>query len=408
MEENVLKNIVIVNDYAYVEGGASKVAIQTAIALSHYTEFNVYFFAGSGLACEELKNSKVIIIELNMYDLIGNPSKVDAMIHGVWNHKAAIELKRLLINLETSKTIVHVHTWTKVLTSSIFDVTRKLNIRTYLTMHDYFLVCPNGGCYNYVRKEICTINPMSVKCLACNCDSRNYYYKVWRILRQYRQRLTMKKCDNIIYIYISQFSKKQLLLRNSKISPLFFLNNPCEFPNRHRIYVENNELYLFIGRVTPEKGVDLFCEAIRKSGAKGVVIGNGPLYEELKNRYAEITFTGWIEQKEVNKWLLKCRCLVFSSRWYEGAPLTILEAQAYGIPCIVSNCSAAIDVIHNKKNGLVFDVNAFDIVDKIKKFEDDLVLKKASITSYEMFDEKTYKLKTYVSELLKIYSKNGR
>lgn len=408
VNENELENVVIVNDYAYVDGGASKVAIQTAIALSQYTKLNVYFFAGSGLACEELKKSKVKIIELNMYDLMGNPSKVDAMIHGIWNDKAAIELNKLLIKLEPKKTIVHVHTWTKVLTSAVFDVAQKLNIRTYLTMHDYFLVCPNGGCYNYVKKEICKINPMSISCLICNCDSRKYYFKLWRIIRQYIQKFILKKCDNISYIYISNFSEKQLMLRNSNIFPRFYLNNPCEFYDRHRICAENNELYMFIGRVAPEKGVDLFCEAIRKSGAKGVVIGNGPLYEHLKKEYTEIIFTGWLEQKIVKQWLSKCRCLVFPSRWYEGAPLTILEAQAYGIPCIISNCSAAVDVIDNEKNGLISEVNMLDMVNKINKFKDDLTLKHASITSYDMFDEKKYKFKAYISKLLKIYSNNRR
>ena len=50
-----MKNIIIC-DYAYIEGGATKVAIQTAIALSNYTDYNIYFFAGCGEPCEELKN----------------------------------------------------------------------------------------------------------------------------------------------------------------------------------------------------------------------------------------------------------------------------------------------------------------------------------------------------------------
>ena len=42
----MLKNVIVVCDYAYVEGGAAKVAIQTALALSRETNLNVYFFAG--------------------------------------------------------------------------------------------------------------------------------------------------------------------------------------------------------------------------------------------------------------------------------------------------------------------------------------------------------------------------
>ena len=48
------------------------------------------------------------------------------------------------------------------------------------------------------------------------------------------------------------------------------------------------------------------------------------------------------------------KALVFPSLWYEGAPLTILEAMSVGLPSIVSDSCAAIEFIEDNKNGLVF------------------------------------------------------
>ena len=53
-----IRNVVIACDYAYIEGGAAKVAIQTAVLLSRLTDYNVYFIGGSGEACKELGESK--------------------------------------------------------------------------------------------------------------------------------------------------------------------------------------------------------------------------------------------------------------------------------------------------------------------------------------------------------------
>lgn len=88
-----------------------------------------------------------------MYDLLGNPSKLDAMKKGIYNRKAGKLLEDLLNTLKENETIIHVHTWTKVLSSAIFAIADKKNIPVFLTVHDYFLTCPNGGCYDYVKMK---------------------------------------------------------------------------------------------------------------------------------------------------------------------------------------------------------------------------------------------------------------
>ena len=85
-----IRNVIVACDYAYIEGGAARVAVQTAVELSKRSNLKVYFFAGCGEPCQELVQSSVQVISLGMYDLLGNPSKLDAMKKGIYNRKKVI------------------------------------------------------------------------------------------------------------------------------------------------------------------------------------------------------------------------------------------------------------------------------------------------------------------------------
>lgn len=399
-----IRNIVIVCDYAFFEGGAANVAMQSVLAFAKYTDLNVYCFAGNGEPCEALKNSGAKIIALKMPDLLGNKNRADAFIKGIYNKKAGEELGKLLQTLDREKTVVHIHTWTKVLSSSVFEACNRLDFRTFLTVHEYFLACPNGALYNYVEHRICELNPLSFNCLACNCDARNYPQKIWRCIRQAKQNSVIRKFNKLSYVFISEYQEAQLLRRMPTPNQKYLVKNPINVGKRMHISPEENSNFLYIGRLSLEKGPQLFCEAITKAGVHGVVIGKGPLEDELKSRYPNIEFTGWLNKEEINEQLKKSRALIFPTLWYEGSPLTVPEVQAHGIPCIITDCSSATDDIVPGKNGEIVKSSVEDMVEAINRFKDNEYVKKLSRTTYELFDEKRGSEKWYIDNLMKIYT----
>lgn len=110
------------------------------------------------------------------------------------------------------------------------------------------------------------------------------------------------------------------------------------------------ESYFVIGHVgrfsvqkNHEKLIDIFEKiSVRYSNTKLVLIGDGELKskieESTKARNLNVHFVG--NSDEVNKWLQAIDMIIFPSL-FEGLPLGLVEAQAAGLPCILSNVISA-------------------------------------------------------------------
>lgn len=398
----MLKNVVILSDYGYIEGGAGRVAHETALALKE-RGFRVLFFCAVGPVSEALTNSGVEVTCLHQPDILNAKSKLKGAIQGIYNRKAEKAFLELLSGLDRNETVIHAHTWTKGLSSSVFTAAKKKNFQVLLTVHDYFLVCPNGGLFNYPKRTICEKKPMSLSCLACNCDARSYPQKLFRVARQRKQNAVLRKCNNVSYAFISQFSKREFLKRYDKIAEnkRFFLTNLVNFEkDRFRIPCENNDTFLFIGGLTEVKGVRLFCEAATQAQVKAVVIGQGVLKKELEQAYPNIEFVGWKNKAEMLPYLEKTRCLVFPSIWYETMGLTPLEVMAYGVPVICSNLNAASEYV---STDFLYDGTSVSaLTEKIRKAKT-MDIKPVSEEIFCSFDQEKYSKETYIQNAINIY-----
>lgn len=398
-----MKNIVIINDFDYIQGGASKVAIETANIFAQ-KKYNVYFFSGATMNSDEL-DKKVINVCTNQGEALKNKNKIKGMINNIYNFKAKNKLSKLLDTLDKKETIIHVHGWTKCLSSSVFDIAFKKGFKVVLTVHDYFTACPNGGYFDYKKNQICHLKPLSMKCLKCNCDSRNYGFKIFRVIRQFVQNKIVKvnkKLENVITI--SKLIEDVLKSNFNENINIRRINNPIDFAKeKEKINILKNDYYVYVGRVSKEKGVKIFCEAISNLKIKGVVVGAGDELESLKINYPNIKFVGWKMPNEVREYMKNAKCLIFPSLWYEGAPLTILEAMSIGLPSIISNTNSGIEIIEDSKNGMIFKSNDVeDLCKKINQYEK-LNLEKISKNAYDSFWNSNYDLNSYYKSTEKFY-----
>lgn len=404
----MLKNIIIVNDWGHIRGGADNVAIHSAIELS-LKGYNVVFFTAVSPIDAELLRSGVVVYCINQKDILSNPNRIEATTKGLYNRTAAKRFKELISQHSNTDTIVHVHTWTKALSASIFRVAFEQNFKIVLTLHDFFSVCPNGGFYNYKKQQICKLHPLSSVCIRENCDSRNYMQKSWRVMRQFIQNQFLNNNKLLNLISISAMTDKYILpLLEGRYHRCFKLEDPVEMRSRESVDICKNKKYLFMGRLSKEKGAELFCEAISSLGKEGVVIGDGYLRSMLEKKYPQIEFKGWLSGEEKAEVIEQCKCFVFTSRWYETFGLVVAEMKSFGIPSIVPAESAAAEQIENGIDGLHFQSGDLDSLKQaiIQYEHTDIVGMQNHLIAN--FNSEKFSYVTHISKLRSIYDEiNG-
>lgn len=398
----MIKTVVLVYDHAFISGGAAKVAIKSAVALKN-RGYRVIFLAGLDPIDKQLSDNNIEVICVGGEHL-ANTKNPKIMLRGIWNGVAKKKLVDLLSALDSKTTVVHIHGWTKSLSSSVFSACRKNGFKTFVTLHEYFTVCPNGGIFDYQKGEICDKKPGSFRCAVCNCDKRNYIQKIYRDVRQFVQTRQLKRLQPNV-IYITDFSRN-ILEKNIKFKHKSFLvENNVEIFDRVKVEPSENDTYLFVGRMSKEKGADLFCEAVTKAGVNGVAIGSGAMHDELKEKYPNITFTGWLNSDEMKEYISRARCLVISSKWYETMGLTILEMQAKGIPCIVPDRCAGIEYIKDKVTGVKYKIgNVNSLIEVINYTKNNDIISQLSDNFYNEDFKDRFSIETHTENLIKVYN----
>lgn len=397
-----LKNIVIVQDFAHINGGAAKVALTSAIELKK-RGYRVIVFSGMPPVWEMLAKAGVEVVCLDQPDLI-HSNKLSAFCRGLWNTKAARMMESLLSTLDKEETIIHLHGWNKVLSPSIWKPIRKLKFKVVITQHDYFLYCPNLGLFNYRKLQLCSKLPSSLGCYLSNCDSRSYAYKLWRDLRQMIQWIELKLYGKVNYITIGQTNDDLAQRYFSKnISRKFLVKNPIELNQKEKVDVCSNDIYITIGRLSKEKGVDMFCQCMTDLNLKGCVLGDGYLLSEYKKKYPNITFAGWVKGAAMEAYVKKAKALVFPSLWYEGSPLTTVEIKSYGIPAIVPDKCAASETTIDGYDGYYFEIGNLESLKQAVIKMENADMKQMQDNVIRNFNPAEYTMETHIDNLVDVY-----
>lgn len=109
---------------------------------------------------------------------------------------------------------------------------------------------------------------------------------------------------------------------------------------------------LCAGRVAIEKNIEAFLKA-EVAGSK-VVVGDGPQLADLKQRYADVVFTGYRTGDELARTVASADVFVFPSRT-DTFGLVMLEALACGVPVAAYPVEGPIDVITSPRAGVLDD-----------------------------------------------------
>lgn len=127
----------------------------------------------------------------------------------------------------------------------------------------------------------------------------------------------------------------------------------CDCPDYFKeLGIEEGKYILAMCRFVPEKNLHHLIEAfgrIDTRGCKLVLAGDADFEDDysrkLKAQAREkgVVLTGFIKGKKLHALLTHCRCFCLPSS-HEGLPIALLEAMSYGVPVIVSDIPANLEV----------------------------------------------------------------
>lgn len=348
-------NIVVATDFAHVNGGAANIALGSAKGLAARGH-RVILFAAVGPVSEDLQHvAGLQLVCLDQIDVWRDPNRVRAAAHSMWNHAAGRRMADVLAALDPAETIVHLHTWTKALSSSVVRVAASRGYKVVLTLHDFLSVCPNGTLFNHGTGCRCELRPLSAACVTSNCDANSYSHKLWRVARQVVQQavghLPQAAGDFVAVSAASASIFRTLLPPNVRLHQV---QNFTEVPQSAPAPVDQNDAVIYIGRLSAEKGPQLLAGCVTRLNVPAVFVGGGPMAAAVRERCPSAELTGWLSADQVRERLARARVLVFPSLWFETQGLVVAEAAAMGVPAIVPDTSAARDWVANGETGLWF------------------------------------------------------
>ncbi len=266
--------------------------------------------------------------------------------------------------------MVKIDNFFPLLSPSIHNAAWREGVPVVQIIRDYRLICPEG---RFIRDEkicqLCSAKafPLSSLVHGCYRSSRVQTAAVVGMLTVHR---LLRTWSNTVtaYIAVSEFVK-HILIDNH-----FPADRVCVKPD----FVPDVEAgpgggdyALFVGRLSPEKGLSTLLQAWQRMLPRLhlKIVGDGPLRPEVEQAaqaVPDIQYLGPLPIQDVLTLMGRARVLLFSSIGYETFGRTIVEAFAKGLPVITTRLGNMDAMVEEYRTGLKYEPgNPEDLLLKI-------------------------------------------
>ncbi len=334
-------------------------------------------FGGEDVAVESessilIKNKhEVEILYFDNFPIDSHVSKITSAFRAIYNFSSARKVAKMILQFKPD--IVHIHNLFFIASPSVIYAAHKHKIPVILTLHNYRLICANALLLrNNQICELCTQKKFPLAGIRYKCY-RNSAMESALVTSITGIHKLFKTWQNKIHTYITlnEFSRSKLLHSSLHIPAGRMITKPNFVPDPGEGNIVREHFFLFAGRIVKEKGVHVLATAFASMPEnKIIIIGDGPekdLLQQQFSSYPNIFFEGQLEKEMVTAYMKRCKAFICPSIWYEGAPLTIIEAFATGTPVIASRLGSMAETITDGFNGLHFTAgDADDMCAKIR------------------------------------------
>lgn len=294
--------------------------------------------------------------------------------------------------------VVNVHNLYPFISPAALRECKKAGVPVVMTVHNFRLMCPTGLFMRDGRPcELCLQRGDEWGCVRYNCEhsilkSLGYAARnmVARVRRHYIDCVDVFAC-------ITDFQRRKLIEAGFPAEKIVVIPNSVDAPES--VDFTLGDYVAYSGRISREKGVDMIIEVARRHPEIPFKMAGAVRDEELvDNLPANVELTGYLSGDSLQNFYRNARFFVMASRWYEGFPMTILEAASFGKPMIAPDHGGFTEIIGRGDDAIGLLTRPNDVI----SLENAIVSLWKNISESERFGRKAFdKLKqTYSSAVI--------
>lgn len=293
-----------------------------------------------------------------------------AGLKAIWSNEAYADVRRKLRSGRID--VLYCHNLMPLISPSVYYAAKRERVAVVQMIGNYRLLCTNG--FLFQDGKICEecvdrFAPYPSVLKSCYRGSRvgsgviGSMQTIHRAARTYRDRVDL-------YVAVSDFVKSKIVA-SGLIAAEKIVVKPNFVADDYGMTDGAGDFALFVGRLSPEKGVRTMLAAWEKlRNVPLKIVGEGTLETEVRaaaEKNPNIEFLGVKTSAEVAELMGRAAFLVFPSEWYEAFGLVCIEAFARGTPVVGAKIGAIEELIEPEKTGLHFEPrNAVDLAAKVE------------------------------------------
>ncbi len=335
-----------VTSYYYRRGGAEAVMLDQNELLTD-RGWNIVPFAMEYEKNFETEYDDYFVEEIDFASDYTPVEKVRKVVKSVYSLEARKEIGRLIDDVKPD--IVHAHNVYHHLTPAIFGAIQKKGVPAVMTVHDLKIGCPSklmlaadgvcerckgGKTWNAVQQR-CLKGSLPLSAVAA------FETTLHNFMGSYRKNVDL-------FILPSHFHTNKLIDWGLPAEKTRYLPNAVDVSEMVPDF-SAGERFVFVGRLSEEKGLLTFVKAVAESGVAATIVGTGPQEDELRalveRTGADVEFAGYQTGDALFDIVRTARALVLPSECYENAPVVLLEAYGVGTPVLGSDLGGIPELI---------------------------------------------------------------
>jgi glycosyltransferase involved in cell wall biosynthesis len=304
-------------------------------------------------------------------EAINRTPAVKAAFETIWNANSYRAVRKFIHRYRPD--VLHCHNTFPIVSPAVYYAAAADRVPVVQTVQNYRLICPAATLLRDGRTcEVCVGRLFAAPGVlhACYRGSRSASAALAAMLTLHRLAGTW---HDKVHVYLTPTNFVKSKLCQGGLPAERILVKPNFLPSDPGLGPGDGGYALFVGRLSPEKGLTTLLRCWRRVPEFPLKIaGSGPMLDNVRSQARDlphVSVLGFQERIEVLDLMKKAAFLVVPSEWYEGFPMTVVEAMGCGTPVVASDLGSLREVVVEGMVGARFKPgDADDLFSQVMRF----------------------------------------